>query len=127
MKFKHLLLAAAVTLTAATGLAATPASAKSQSFGAMSCVGDATGQTSFADLGSGRFNVGFVTNQAAVWNVKVFMDGAATPRSNYTTPSSQTLSLIAVINAGKGKHRFEVLATNLTTGGTCDAFVGSGV
>lgn len=126
-KLSTLALAAALTVPAVLGIAAGPASAKSQSFGAMACVGDATAQTSFADMGGSRFNVGMTTAQYGRWKVEIFMDGSTTPRTSYTTPGEQAgLNYIAVINA-KGKHRFQVVAANLTTGGTCTGNVGSGV
>lgn len=127
MKLTHLALAAALTISTGLGLAATPASAKSQSFGAMACDGGAIASTSFADLGSGRFNVGMTTSQWGRWNVKVYMDGATTPRTSYTTAGEQQgLNYLAVVSA-KGKHRFQVVATNLSLPGTCTGNVGSGV
>ena len=127
MKLKHLALAAALTISTGLGLAATPASAKSQSISAMACTNGAEASSSFADMGSGRFNVGMTTSQWGRWKVQIFMDGATTPRTSYTTAGEQQgLNYLAVISA-KGKHRFQIVATNLTIAGTCTANVGSGV
>ncbi len=128
MKLKHLVLATALTATTGLGLVANPASAKSQRISPMACTNGAVSSTSFADLGSGRFNVGITTSQFGRWNVKVFTDGATTPTTSYTTPGEQGgLNYIAVLNPGKGKHRFQIVATNLTLDGVCTANVGSGI
>lgn len=128
MKLKHLVLATALTASTGLGLAAAPASAKSQSISPMACTGDAVASTSFADLGKQRFNVGISTAQYGQWSVQIYVDGATTPRTSYTTPTAQGgLSYIAVLNPGKGKHSFRVVASNLTTGGVCTSQVGSGV
>ena len=128
MKLEHLALAAALTVSTGLGLAATPASAKSQSIAGMACTNGAVSSSSFADLGSGRFNVGITTSQYGRWKVEIFVDGATTPRTSYTTAGEQFgLNYIAVMNPGKGKHRFQIVATNLTLAGVCTANVGSGI
>lgn len=118
----------ALAATALIPLTAGPASAKSMSVVGATCVGGASGNGTFADMGSGRFNVGFQTAQYGQWRVQIFMDGGSAPYSQYLAPApSNGLNLTFSLNPPKGKHRFQILATNLTAGGQCTAFAGSGV
>ncbi len=126
MKITHLLASAAVALSL-TGALAAPASAKSQALSPASCTAGVTGQISYAKIGGNRYNVGISTPSNGIWNVKITVDGAATPTTNYTsTNPTGGLNLIAVLSPSKGKHSFDIVATNLTNGGVCTGYIPPG-
>ena len=126
MKLTHAVAALALALAALTGVGVSPASAKSQALSPASCTGGSTGQISYAKVGGNRYNVGFSTTDAGIWNVKISVDADA-PRTDYTsTNPTGGLNLIAVIAPSKGKHSFTIVATNLTTGGTCNGYIPPG-
>lgn len=126
MKIRHLIATLAVSLVALAGLGASPASAKSQALSPAACTGGSTGTISYAKIGGDRYNVGFSTTNDGIWNVKISVD-ADPPKTNYTsTNPTGGLNLIAVLAPSKGKHSFTILATNLTTGGTCSGYIPPG-
>jgi hypothetical protein len=112
--------------TAGVVVGAGPASAKSIVYGGMSCTPGTTGLVSFADQGSGRYLVGFVTTDVAAWRVQFYADSTNLV-TTYLTPGgvpSNGLNLTAAINnLPNGKHTFTVVAQDVTNGGSCSAFI----
>ena len=110
-------------LVAVVGM--TSASAKSQAFSPAICTGGATGSISFAAIGGGRYNVGFVTTDTGQWHVRVVADDGSVRTVDYTSPTvTPGLNLTAVMgDLGKGKHSFTITADNLTNGSGCSGFI----
>ena len=126
MKLKHVVAAIALALAALTAVGVAPASAKSQALSPAACTGGSTGQISYARVCGDRYNVGFSTTDNGIWNVKISVDADA-PTTDYTsTNPTGGLNLIAVLSPSKGKHSFTILATNLTTGGSCSGYIPPG-
>ena len=115
--------AVAVPLVGLTAL--TPASAKSQAFSPAQCTAGATGSISFAAIGSGRYNVGFVTTDTGQWHVRIAADDGSVRTVDYLSATvTPGLNLTAVMsNLGKGKHSFTIDAVNLTNGSGCSGFI----
>jgi hypothetical protein len=125
VKVSTTILGVAVAAASVAALSVAPASAKSASVSPASCTAGTTGNQVFTDLGGGRFNVGFSTIDTGAWNVQIRVDGAAVPSMDYSTDGVVPgVNITGVFFLGKGKHSFALLATNLTTGGSCTGFAG---
>ena len=125
MKTKHVIAALGLSIAAATSVGTSPASAKSQALSPATCTGAATGQISYAKVGGDRYNVGFSTTNPGQWNIRIAVDGV--PRTNYTgTATTSGVNYLAVLAPGKGKHSFDITATNLTTGDACVGYIPPG-
>ena len=55
----------------------------------------------------------------------MLVDGVQSSSHTMATPAGG-LNYIAVLSPSKGKHAFEVLATNVATGDTCSGYIPPG-